>query len=216
MLSNQSIRVAAIHAAAGLVFSFVAASAIAQQLDGDDIGGAVTSSNGPEAGVWVIAETDDFDTRFARIVVTDDQGRYVIPDLPAANYQVWVRGYGLADSAKVAGTRGQTLALTATVAPDPVTAAQVYPAAYWYSMMKLPSQAEVANLQGGMNQYLGAMKNLTCVGCHQLGQLSTRTIPEEFSHFDSSEQAWIRRVSSGQAGQQMVGALSGSRGPGGR
>ncbi len=62
-----------------------------------DIGGTVTSTAGPEAGVWVIAETTDLPTKFARVVVTDDRGRYLIPDLPAANYSVWVRGYGLVD-----------------------------------------------------------------------------------------------------------------------
>ena len=67
------------------------------QLDDDDIGGVVTSAKGAEAGVWVIAETSDLQTRYAKIVVTDDEGRYVIPDLPAATYEVWVRGYGLAD-----------------------------------------------------------------------------------------------------------------------
>src|SRR4051794_4938144 len=66
-----------------------------------DIGGAVTSGAGPEAGVWVIAETTDLPTRFARMVVTDDNGRYLIPDLPQANYSIWVRGYGLVDSQKV-------------------------------------------------------------------------------------------------------------------
>ena len=60
----------------------------------------VTGPNGPEAGVWVIAETTDLPTNYAKIVVTDDQGRYVIPDLPTANYQVWVRGYGLVDFAE--------------------------------------------------------------------------------------------------------------------
>jgi hypothetical protein len=195
--------------AATLVFA-LSATALAQQVtvDADDIGGTVTSADGPEAGVWVIAETDDLGTRFARIVVTDDAGRYLVPDLPAANYQVWVRGYGLADSPKVAATRGANLDLTAVVAPDAKTAAQVYPAAYWYAMMRIPPQEEVSKLPGGLNQYLGAMKNLSCVGCHQLGQLSTRTLPEAFSHFENSEQAWIRRVSSGQAGQQMVGSLS--------
>src|SRR5262245_11778342 len=67
-----------------------------------DLGGVVAGPNGPEAGVWVIAETTDLPTRFAKIVVTDDQGRYVMPELPKANYQVWVRGYGLVDSPKVA------------------------------------------------------------------------------------------------------------------
>src|SRR6476660_1100937 len=76
-------------------------------IDGNDIGGVVRASNGqPEAGVWVIAETTDLPTKFARIVVTDDSGRYVIPDLPVANYQVWVRGYGLVDSAKLRAKPG--------------------------------------------------------------------------------------------------------------
>jgi hypothetical protein len=209
MFRNESIRVCAAFGTAGFILC-VSASALAQPvaIDADDIGGVVTSSDGAEAGVWVIAETGDFGTRFAKIVVTDDQGRYVIPDLPEASYEVWVRGYGLVDSEKVAATRGQNLDLTAVVADDPVVAAQVYPAAYWYSMMKLPTAQEVAALPGGMNQYLGAMKNLSCVGCHQIGQLATRTLPEAYSHFDSSEQAWVRRVSSGQAGQQMVGSLA--------
>src|SRR5262249_16166285 len=64
-------------------------------IDNDDIGGVVTGANGPEAGVWVIAETTDLPTRYAKMVVTDDQGRYVVPDLPKAKYKVWVRGYGL-------------------------------------------------------------------------------------------------------------------------
>ncbi len=62
------------------------------QIDNDDLGGVVTSEKGPEAGVWVIAETADLPTKFVKIVVTDDQGQYVVPDLPAATYDVWVRG----------------------------------------------------------------------------------------------------------------------------
>ena len=86
-------------------------------IDQDDIGGVVTGLGGPEAGVWVIAETDDFETRFARIVATDDEGRYVIPDLPEASYQVWVRGYGLVDSDRVTATPGSRLDLRAAAAP---------------------------------------------------------------------------------------------------
>src|SRR5215475_14030827 len=92
-------------AAIGIAAMAVAAPASAQQaavqIDKDDIGGVVTGPSGPEAGVWVIAETTELPTKYAKVVVTDDQGRYVIPDLPNANYQVWVRGYGLADSPKV-------------------------------------------------------------------------------------------------------------------
>ncbi len=87
-------------------------------IDSDDIGGVVTSANGPEAGVWVIAETTDLPTKFAKIVVTDDRGRYVIPDLPKANYDVWVRGYGLVDAPKVKSAPGKILNLKALVAPS--------------------------------------------------------------------------------------------------
>src|SRR5436190_19457142 len=78
-------------------------------IDADDIGGVVTGPNGPEAGVWVIAETKDLPTTFRRIVVTDDRGRYLIPDLPKANYKIWVRGYGLVDSAAVTSAPGKSL-----------------------------------------------------------------------------------------------------------
>ena len=76
-------------------------------IDKDDIGGVVTGPGGPEAGVWVIAETTDLPTKYAKIVVTDGEGRYVVPDLPTANYQVWVRGFGLVDSAKMRAQPGQ-------------------------------------------------------------------------------------------------------------
>ncbi|MGH9372295.1 MAG: carboxypeptidase regulatory-like domain-containing protein, partial [Vicinamibacterales bacterium] len=55
-------------------------------IDKDDLGGVVSGPKGPEAGVWVIAETTDLPTRFAKIAVTDDRGRYLVPDLPAAKY----------------------------------------------------------------------------------------------------------------------------------
>ena len=112
-------------------------------IDNDDIGGVVTSAKGPEAGVWVIAETSDLPTRFARMVVTDDQGRYVIPDLPKANYDIWVRGYGLVDSPKVKSAPGKILNLKAVVAPNEAAAAQYYPAIYWYSMLKIPDSQRV-------------------------------------------------------------------------
>src|SRR5687768_8077990 len=87
----------------------------APRIDNDDIGGVVTSTKGPEAGVWVIAETTDLPTKMSKTVVTDDRGRYVVPDLPKANYSVWVRGYGLVDSPKVTSAPGRTVNLTATL-----------------------------------------------------------------------------------------------------
>ena len=77
----------------------------------NDLGGTITSTNGPEAGVWVIAETTELPTKLAKIAVTDDRGRYLIPDLPKANYSVWVRGYGLVDSPKAQTVTGKCFAL---------------------------------------------------------------------------------------------------------
>ena len=104
--------------------------------------GVVTSAKGPEAGVWVIAETTELPTRFIKIVVTDDRGRYLVPDLPKANYNVWVRGYGLVDSPKVQSAPGKALNLTAVVAPDARAAAEYYPASYCYSLLKVPDKSE--------------------------------------------------------------------------
>jgi hypothetical protein len=87
-------------------------------IDDNDIGGVVTSRFGPEGGVWVIAETTELGTRFAKMAVTDELGRYVVPDLPKATYRVWVRGYGLVDSPKVTTSPGKLLNLSAVVAPD--------------------------------------------------------------------------------------------------
>lgn len=173
------------------------------------IAGTVSSIHGYEPGVWVIAETDDLDTFFAKIVVTDEEGRYELTDLPAAEYEVWVRGYGLADSPKVSATPATVLNLRAVDAESDAEAAKVYPAAYWYSMMGLPTDDELTGIEGGLNAYLTWMKNMGCVGCHQLGQLATRTLPEAYSHFDTHEQAWMRRVTSGQAGRGMLGQLTG-------
>ncbi len=117
------------------------AAPVAVQIDNDDIGGVVTGKNGPEAGVWVIAETTGLGTRFAKIVVTDERGRYVIPDLPTATYHVWVRGYGLVDSPKVKAEPGTIVSLTAVVAPSAAAAAEYYPAVYWFAMLRIPDKS---------------------------------------------------------------------------
>jgi hypothetical protein len=194
-----------------------AAVAASVAIDADDIGGVVLGAKGPEAGVWVIAETTDLPTRFTRSVVTDDQGRYVIPDLPVANYQVWVRGYGLVDSPKMRAKPGQQLNLTAVTAPSPAAAAHYYPAIYWYTMMKIPPAKDF----GGhtdipknitRDTWLQRMNNVDCIGCHQLGQAATRTIPAQFGRFESGADAWIRRISSGQSGEMMTNRIAGQLG----
>jgi hypothetical protein len=181
-----------------------------------DLGGTVSGPNGPEAGVWVIAETTGLPTKYAKMVVTDDRGRYVIPGLPKATYSVWVRGYGLVDSPKVSTEPGKRLDLTAVPAPSEAAAAQYYPAIYWYSMLEIPPQSEFGGhtrIPKGRTQadWLKQVKNIGCIGCHQLGQASTRTIPEAFKS-ESSEVAWMRRIQSGQSGEQMTNQLAGNFG----
>jgi hypothetical protein len=186
-------------------------------INSDDIGGVVTGPNGPEAGIWVIAETTDLGTKFAKMVVTDDQGRYVVPDLPKAKYKIWVRGYGLVDSTKVDGEPGKILNLAAVKAPTAAAAAEYYPAIYWFSMIKAPDQASFPGtgpdgngINPGMKsqgQFLDLVKTNGCVTCHQLGNKARRTIPEALGKFANGYEAWTRRIQSGQAATNMVNTI---------
>src|SRR5437660_3014048 len=143
-----------------------------------ELAGVVSGPQGPEAGVWVIAETTDLPTRFVRIVVTDDRGRYVIPDLPKASYSVWVRGYGLIDSPKVAAAPGKIVNLKAVAAPDARAAAEYYPAGFWFSLIRAPDKSEfpgtgptgngIAPGMRSQGQWLWNMKSGTCWACHAL------------------------------------------------
>ena len=167
------------------------------ELDSDDIGGVVTSAEGPAAGVWVIAETTALPTGFIRIVATDDDGRYVLPDLPAATYNVWVRGYGLVDSPRASAAPGEHLDLEGVVAPDAAAAAEVYPAAWWLSMMDLPEGEHSKQALG--SQVTG------CLNCHQVGNRATRIIPGDIlAGSDSHLEAWDRRVAMGPMGPAMA------------
>ena len=184
------------------------ANAPAVRVKSTSIGGVVRSANGPEAGVWVIAETRDLPTRYIKIVVTDDQGRYVIPDLPPASYAVWARGYGLVDGPKIKASPGKVVNLKAMIAPDERAAAKYYPAIYWYSMMKVPAKNEfpLGPIQT-QETWMNLVKTNGCVTCHQLGNLATRQIPSSLGHFDSGADAWERRIQSGQASGNMVNTI---------
>jgi hypothetical protein len=175
---------------------------------GSVLDGVVTSSKGPEAGVWVIAETTNLPTKFTKIVVTDDRGRYVMPELPQANYSVWVRGYGLIDSPKVAATPGKTLNLTAVIAPSAAAAAEYYPPIYWYSMLKIPAKGDFpAGPMKSQPEWLNQIKTTGCMSCHALGTKGSRTMPKDFAHMKPTE-AWARRIASGQAMTQMINVLN--------
>jgi hypothetical protein len=192
------------------------AAAAGVQVDADDVGGVVTGPKGPEAGVWVIADTADLGTRYTKIVVTDDQGRYVLPDLPRANYNVWVRGYGLVDSPKVQTAPGRPLNLTAVPAPDARAAAEYYPAGYWLSLIHVPAKSEFPGTGSNgispdiksQGEWIRLLKSGGCTTCHQIGTKGTRVIPSVLGTFPNSKAAWERRLQSGQAGGNMVSTLN--------
>ena len=195
--------------------------AVAQQsgtitIAASDLGGVVSGPKGPEAGVWVIAETTELPTKFAKIVVTDDQGRYVIPDLPKANYRLWVRGYGLVDSPKVESAPGKRVDLTAVSAPSEAAAAEYYPGMYWYSLLKIPDKSQfpgsgdqgngIAEVMKNQHYWVDTLKN-SCQSCHALGSKGVRTLSKDLGDFKNSTDAWTRRVQSGQAMQNMAVTL---------
>jgi hypothetical protein len=195
----------------------VAAPAV--RIGNDDIGGVVTGPRGPEAGVWVIAETRDLPTRLIKTVVTDDQGRYVVPDLPKGNYDVWARGYGLMDSPKVKATPGKQVNLTTIAAPDKKTAAAHYPAQYWLSLLQVPAKTDFPGTGPQGNGIAPTVRSQAewirqvistdgCTGCHQMGNPATREIPKALGVFESSVDAWDRRIQSGQAGGGMNSRFS--------
>jgi hypothetical protein len=197
------------------------ANAAIVKISDQDIGGQVMGEKGPEAGVWVIAETRDLPTKFAKVVVTDEQGRFVIPQLPGAKYDVWVRGYGLIDSAKVQSTPGHVLALKAVTAPSKNAAAQYYPGMYWYSMLEIPAKEDFvagapknAGMAPGMklqSAWVDTVKNM-CQSCHGLGSRGIREVPEKFHKAGNSVTAWALRTQAGQAMPYMATVLA-SMGP---
>jgi hypothetical protein len=188
------------------------------------ITGVVQGASGPEAGVWVIAETKDLPTNFIKIVVTNDQGRFLLPELPSASYSVWVRGYGLVDSKPQVLKPGPTqVTLRVTPAKTPQEAAQVYPGNYWLSMLEPPAASEFPGtgpqgngLGTGMltqNHWINSLKS-DCNFCHQLGNKLTRSVdhvlkakPELKTHAE----AWEWRLGTGVRGTSMYGVL-GSQG----
>ncbi len=204
--------------AAAVLFT-AAAGAAPRALPEGFIGGTVKSSKGPEAGVWVIAQTDELPTPFVKIVVTDEQGRYVLPQLPDATYNVWVRGYGLADSDKVEGRPGDTkLDLAAKIAASPAEAAKVYPGNYWLSLLQPPAKSEFPGTGPSGNgippdlkvqgQWINNIKS-QCNFCHQLGNEITRSLGHmDRLGFKTPEEAWIYRTQLGVRGSYMAGQFA--------
>lgn len=175
----------------------------ALQVDKTSIGGTIVngSSGKPEAGVWVIAETK-LQVPFRKIVVTDDQGRFLVPDLPTASYELWVRGYGLKDSERIKAERGKQVKFQVFDA-TPQEAARIYPASYWASMIPPPPQDQLPAEYKSQEHWLGAFRG-GCNQCHQLGMASTRR------RTNPGEWAEVLRRSSGMSqaadrlGRQLI------------
>jgi hypothetical protein len=192
------------------------ATAANVEISASDIGGQVTSDKGAEAGVWVIAETRDLPTKYAKVVVTDDQGRFVIPDLPAASYKVWVRGYGLQDTAQQDVRPGKVVDFKAAAA-SPKEDAQNYPGMYWYSMLDIPRPEEFPGTGDKGNkmpetmksqaQWVDTVKNM-CQSCHALGTRGIREVPKVFTDGYDSHTAWAVRTQAGQAQEYMATVLA--------
>ena len=144
-------------------------------VDANSISGVVRNGGEPEAGVWVIAETKSLPTLFRRTVVTDDQGRFLVPDLPQGDYEVWVRGYGLRDSERVKASRGQRLELQAISAGSPQEAAKLYPSNYWFSLYEPPAKEKLPPVFTSREEWLGEMR-VNCFLCHQIGSPATRRL----------------------------------------
>lgn len=185
------------------------------------LGGSVRSTRGPEAGVWVIAESDELPTRFVKIVVTDDRGRFMLPELPSAAYRVWVRGYGLEDSAPVTRRPGrEPVTLRVAIASSPQAAAKVYPASSWLSLLEVPRQDEFPGT-GEQGNGLGTTMStqaewlykfkLECNWCHQLGNDITRRLDHVHKarpELATSQQAWEWRLGTGVRGDAMYATLT--------
>ena len=164
----------------------------------NDIDGRVLSgSDGAEAGVWVIAETDDLPTTYRKIVVTDADGRFVVPDLPDGQYQVWVRGYGLRDSVPVTGRPGDTLNFRVAAAVNDQEAAAIYPASYWLSLLQPP----------GADAAWTSHFKLGCQLCHQVGSTFTRTRTRDGFDQGLKKTTYMHATADGLGRDRLLDAL---------
>jgi hypothetical protein len=185
------------------------------------ITGTVQGEKGPEAGVWVIAETKDLPTNFIKIVVTDDQGRFMVPELPTATYKVWVRGYGLVDSTP-SDMKPSATAVTLKVnsAKTPQEAAKVYPGNYWLSLLQPPDKSlfpgtgaqgnGVGTAMQTQNYWINSLKS-DCNFCHQLGNQLTRSVDHVFKakpELKTHAEAWEWRLGTGVRGTSMYSVLT--------
>ena len=196
-------------------------------IDADDIGGVVTSANGPEAGVWVIAETTDLPHQAAKIVVTDDRGP--LPACLTCRRRTTRCGCAAMASSIREGADsapGKLLNLTAVVAPSasrsgPVLSGRSTGMPCSRCLRRASSPAPVSNGNGisrerqSQAEWVSRLKTRRLrQACHQLGNKATRELSPKLGTFKSSVDAWEHRVQVGQAGPNMVNQMQ-QHGPAG-
>ncbi len=171
-------------------------------------------------------ETTDLGTRFAKMAVTDERGRYVMPDLPKAHYRVWVRGYGLVEFAEGRGRarqdpqpdrrggaepcrRGAILSGDLLGLDDPIPGPEPLPR-HRRQRQRHPEDFKTpgAVAQFRQDQWLRQLPPDR--------QLRDADLSPELGHFDSSLDAWSRRLSVGPAGHDMVNFITQLMTPGRR
>ena len=186
-------------------------------IDADDIGGVVTGAAGPEAGVWVIAETTD------AADALDQERRHrrsgPLPHSRSAEGALRrlgprLRARRLARRSKRRQARRSRL--KAVAAPAREAAAEYYPAQVPGSRCCRcrpksdfpgtgPSGNGIAPNIKSQGEWIRNIVNTDgCTGCHQMGGKATREIPESARQVsEAHRQAWDRRIQSGQAGGGM-------------
>ena len=184
-----------------------------------DIDGLVTVEGENSGGLWVIAETIDTPTPYRKIVVTHDDGRFVIPDLPSdAEFQIWVRGYGIEDSPKFAARVEHEIVFDLQPASSPQVAAQAYPANYWLAMLDLPEVSEfpgtgdngIGRQMEHQGDWVDGVKD-RCQLCHQMGHKFTRVFPDD-STVTNLRAGWDARLQLGEQMNNQMNAMGRTRG----
>jgi hypothetical protein len=142
----------------------------------------------------------------------------MLPDLPAVNYKVWVRGYGILDSKPIdSKPTTASVALKVETAKTPADAAKVYPGDYWLSMLApppasaFPRTEQASNRMIDQDHWIDQLKK-GCNFCHQLGSPLSRDIQHVFvakpdlpkTHAD----AWEWRLGVGVRGTNMYGTMT--------
>ena len=182
-------------------------------VDADDIGGVVTGAKGPEAGVWVIAETGTADSiredrRHRRSRPVPDPGpaegelRRLGPRLRPRRFR---EGQGHArphpgldrESRAEPARRRAVLPRRLLGVDDQLPRHERVPRQGRQRRRRDGHEPGSVRLPREVGRHLGS-----CFTCHQFGDKATRETPKSLGTFANSHDAWLRRIQSGQVGRR--------------